>query len=427
MLLIYTPQSTTRLQYICKFIFEEILHTSYSLTIDEQNFDKYEGYKINYSHKEFKNSFQIAPHGLLSQNGIQAQQLNCFKESNFIAFFKTNYGEYSFDIFSASFYLISRYEEYLPHEKDMYGRYAHQNSLAFKESFINIPLVNIWIDDFGSILKKSFPTLIFQPTTFNFRPSYDIDIAWSYKEKGTLRNIGGFLKKPSLERLSTLLGKNDDPFDCYDFLDDLHVKYHLKPLYFFLVAKENGQYDKNILPDNEAMQMLIKSHAEKYDIGIHPSWNSFNEIETLKEEKNILEKISNKNINNSRQHYIKFNLPEGYRRLIDIGIKHEYSMGYGTINGFRASVASSFWWYDLLNEKITPLRIHPFCFMDATCFYKQNLSVDESYKELLYYSKENKKVNGEMISIFHNNFLGAGKEFTGWQEMYKKFISQVQQ
>ena len=41
----------------------------------------------------------------------------------------------------------------------MYGRYAHENSLAFKEGFLNIPLVNIWIEDFKKALKKKFPTL----------------------------------------------------------------------------------------------------------------------------------------------------------------------------------------------------------------------------------------------------------------------------
>jgi hypothetical protein len=427
MLLIYTSQSTTRLQYICKFIFEEILHTTYSLTLDEQNFDKYDGNKINYSHKEFKNSFQIAPHELLFQQDIKAQQIDCFKENNSVAFFKANYGNYPFDIFAATFYLISRYEEYLPHEKDMYGRYAHENSIAHKENFLNIPLVSIWINDFALMLKSNFPTFHFQLSAFNFLPTYDIDIAWSYKEKGTLRNIGGFLKRPSIDRLTTLLGKSDDPYDCYNFLDELHAEHNLKVLYFFLVAKENGKYDKNILPDNEAMQALIKTHADKYDIGIHPSWKSYDELEVLKEEKNLLETISTKEIKASRQHYIKFNLPEGYRRLVDVGIKHDYSMGYGTINGFRSSVASSFYWYDLANEKITTLRIHPFCFMDANCFYEQKLSIDESYEELIHYYKENKNVNGEMITIFHNNFLGTDKKFTGWADLYKKFISLLQQ
>ncbi len=427
MLLIYTPQSTTRLQYICKFIFEEILRTSYSLTVDEASFNKHEGNKINYSHKEFKNSFQIVPHGLLLQSGIKAQQIYCVKENDATYFFKTNNGDYSFDIFAATFYLITRYEEYLPHTKDMYDRYAHENSIAYKEGFLNIPLINIWLNNFGMQLKSHFSTLNLQPSAFNFQPSYDIDIAWSYKEKGLLRNIGGFLKSASIDRLTTLLGKSEDPYDCYDLLDELHIQHNLKPLYFFLVAKENGQFDKNILPDNEAMQMLIKAHAEKYDIGIHPSWKSYEDVELLKEEKNKLKEISTKEITSSRQHYIKFNLPDGYNRLVDVGIKQDYSMGYGTINGFRASVASSFYWYDLVNEKITTLRIHPFCFMDANCFYEQKLSIEESFEELMHYYTENKKINGEMITIFHNSFLGTAKEFVGWVELYKKFISQVQQ
>jgi hypothetical protein len=426
MLLIYTPQSTTRLQYICKFIFEEILHTSYSITIDDINFDKYDGNKINYCHKEFKNSFQIVPHGLLLQNGIKEQQINYAKENGVTYFFKTKNGNYPFDIFAATFYLITRYEEYLPHEKDKYGRYAHRNSIAYKENFLNIPLVNIWLNSFSVILQQRFPTLIFQLSTFNFQPSYDIDMAWSYREKGFVRNTLGFIKKPSIKRLTTLLGKNDDPFDCYNFLDELHTQYNLKPLYFFLVAKENGQYDKNILPDNEAMQELIKTHAEKYDIGIHPSWKSYDAIEILKEEKEVLENISAIEIKSSRQHFIKFDLPEGYKRLIEVEVKNEYSMGYGTINGFRASVASSFWWYDLTNEKITTLRIHPFCFMDANCYYQQKLSINESFEELMHYYNENKKVNGEMITIFHNSILGSGKEFDGWSDLYKKFISQLQ-
>lgn len=427
MLLIYSPKSTTRLQYICKFIFEEMLHTGYSLTIDEISFEKHDGNKINYSYKEFNNSFQIAPHGLLFQNGIKPQQIDCFKEKDFTVFFKSNIDNYPFDIFSAAFYLISRYEEYLPHEKDLYGRYAHENSIAHREGFLKTPLVNIWINNFASVLQKKYTTLNFQSLTFNYQPTYDIDMAWSYKEKGFVRNTLGFIKNPSLERLSTLIGKNDDPFDCYDFLDELHTQYNLKPLYFFLVAKENGQYDKNILPYNEAMQELIKVHAEKYDIGIHPSWKSYDAIEILKEEKATLENISGKEIQSSRQHYIKFNLPEGYKRLIEAEVKNEYSMGYGTINGFRASVASSYFWYDLINEKITTLRIHPFCFMDANCFYAQKLSVEESFEELIHYYNENKKVNGEMITVFHNSILGTGKEFIGWSDLYKKFISQVRQ
>ena len=427
MLLIFSPQSNTRLQYSCKFIFEEVLGTSYSLTTDKENFSMHTGAKINYSHVDFASLFQIKPRVLLFETGIKEQDIKVVNKGEKCKVFVTSDNAQDFDIFAAVFYLISRYEEYLPHAKDMYGRYAHENSLAYKSGFLHFPLINIWIERFKQKLKIHFYDLVFKPTSFSFLPTYDIDIAWSYKEKGLLRNFGGFIKSPTLERVAVLLKGKKDPYDSYEFLHELHQKYNLNPLYFFLTAKKNSLYDKNILPQNKAMQKLIKTHADKYSIGIHPSWQSYNNDELLMEEKNTLESISGLKINTSRQHYIKFALPETYQSLINTGITNDYSMGYGSINGFRASTASSFYWYDLRADKITSLRIHPFCFMDANCFYEQKLTVKESFIELMNFYHSCKKVNAPFISIFHNNFLGTDKMFTGWKDLYVKFISQLPQ
>ncbi len=427
MLLIFSAQSTNRLQYVCKFIFEEVLGTSYSLTTDIANFKLYTGSKINFSNVIINNAFHIKPHALLFETIIQPQAIAVSHSKDKPIFFMMDNADYPFDIFAAVFYCISRYEEYLPHSKDMYGRYAHENSLAFKEDFLHLPLVNLWLEDFKQTLLQHFPELVFQPKSFSFTPTYDIDIAWSYKEKGLIRNIGGFLKSPSFERAAVLLTGDKDPHDSYDFMDDLHKEYNLKPIYFFLVASKNGIYDKNILPTGAAMQQLISQHAAKYEIGLHPSWQSYNNKEILKEEKNTLEGISEEKIQTSRQHYIKLTLPNTYQNLIDTGFTNDYSMGYGSINGFRASTASSFNWYSLSTEKITTLRIHPFCFMDANCHYEQKLSVKESLTELMNFYLTCKKVNAQMITVFHNNFLGSGKNFKGWKELYVEFISQVRQ
>ena len=425
MLLIYTLQSTTRLQYSCKFIFEEVLGTSYSLTTDKENFSMHTCAKINYSHVNFPSVLQIKPHILLFETCIKEQDIKVVDKGEKCRVFVTSHNAQDFDIFAAVFYLISRYEEYLPHKKDMYGRYAHENSLGYKEDFLQLPLINIWIESFKQKLISHFSDLVFKPISFSFLPTYDIDIAWSYKEKGLLRNVGGFIKSPTLERVAVLLNGKKDPYDSYDFLHELHTKNTLSPTYFFLVAQKNGLYDKNILPDNEAMQELIKTHANKYSIGLHPSWQSYNNDELLIEEKQILQSISGVEINSSRQHYIKFSLPETYKNLIQAGIINDHSMGFGSINGFRASTGSPFYWYNLLEEKITSLRIYPFCFMDANCFYEQKLSVEESFTELNNFYNICKKVNAPFITIFHNNFLGTGKEFAGWKDLYTKFISQL--
>ena len=398
------------------------------------DFEQYDGVKINYSNLEIPNSkFQIPTISLLFENDIKEQLIECFTVDGYKAFFKTNNSDFPFDIFAASFYLLSRYEEYLPHEKDMYGRYAHENSLAFKEGFLKLPLVNIWINDLAEKLKKKFS--IFNPrfSIFNFIPTYDIDIAYSYKNKGSARNLGGALKSIAtfqlssfVKRIAVLTGTRRDPFDTFDWLDSLHQQYYLNPFYFFLVAKKNALYDKNILPHTKVMHQLVQRHEKKYSIGIHPSWQSGDDLLILKKEKKYLEDVSGKAIMNSRQHYIRFNLPDSYRRLINIGITNDYSMGYGSINGFRASVASPFYWFDLKKNEQTSLRIHSFCYMEANSYYEQKLSANEAYDEMMYYYSVCKEVNGTFICIWHNHSLGSDKQiYQGWNKVYKKFLNTV--
>lgn len=427
-MLIFSKTSTSRLQYICKFIFGEQLGIGFSLTIDSEGFKQHEGPKINYSDITIETAaFRLQSHHLLFEKNIRPQITGCIEQNSYKAFFKTSQGDFGFDIFAASFYLLSRYEEYLPHEKDMYGRYAHENSLAFKEGFLHDPVINKWLADFAWALQQKFPTLKIKSPEFKFTPTYDIDIAWSYKNKGLMRNIGGFFKRPSINRLSVLAGLKKDPYDAYEFLNELHDTHQLDPIYFFLVATNRSEYDKNISPYDHAMWQLIKSHAKKYRIGLHPSWLSNEKKGLLPKEKKILETAGKTAVARSRQHYIKLTLPETYNRLIENGITNDYSMGYGSINGFRASVASSFFWYDLQAEKITALRVYPFCFMDANSFYEQKQNAAGSLNELLSYYNTCRSVKGEMISIFHNNFLGTDPLFAGWRDMYRQFIAQLQQ
>ena len=427
-MLIYSHTVSIRLQYICKFIFQEQLSTGFSLTIDSMSFNNYDGPKINYSDIVMEGCvLNLQNHSLLFEKNIKEQLTECFETNNYKAFFKITNSDFAFDIFAAAFYLLSRYEEYLPHEKDMYGRYAFQNSLAFKEGFLEQPLINRWIDDFAITLKNKFPGIAIQPPSFKHIPTYDIDIAWSFKSKGLWRNIGGFIKSPSLERISVLAKLKKDPFDSYTFLKELHTKHKVAPVYFFLVATSRSRYDKNISPYNHRMWQLIKQHAKLYSIGLHPSWKSNEKPDLIKKEKKILETAAGMPVTNSRQHYIKFSLPDTFQTLLDNNITDDFSMGYGSINGFRASVASSFYWYNLQTENSTTLRVHPFCFMDANSFYEQKQTAEESFAELMHYYHACKKINGQLITIFHNHFLGSDKLYTGWKEMYATFISQLPQ
>jgi len=429
--LIYTPTITSRVQYITDFSGKEIIGKPFELTSDINYYQKYSGSKINYSTARIsRDEFWLKPHSLLFENIIAEQTIKCFDLNRQKGFFKTD-GDFPFDIFAASFYLLSRYEEYLPYKKDMYGRYAHENSLAFKEGFLDQPLINLWLSELKDALKKSFPLLAIRNSQFTLLPTYDIDIAWSYKHKGWWRNLGGSLQsvvkgnwQQLTERINVLKGKQKDPFDTYGWLNHLHQQYNLKPYYFFLLAQRTSRYDKNISPRKKALQVLIGDHLIRYPVAIHPSWRSGDEYSLLNKEMEILQNVTGNKVVSSRQHYIRFTLPETFRRLHDAGIQFDFSMGYGSINGFRASVACPFYWYDLEKEKQTELLLFPFCYMDANSFYEQKYTAQQALEEMQHYYKIVKSVNGTFIMIWHNHFLGTDKLYAGWKEVYEQFIKE---
>lgn len=431
-LLIFSHSITPRLQYITEFL-SQYYGLQLKLVSDEERFVKAtDSCKINYGfHRLDPNEIFIHSHALLFESSVRQVKVECFERNSYKAFFKTE-GDFGFDLFAAIFYLITRYEEYLPHQKDMYGRYAHENSVAFKENFLHLPLVNIWLEDFKKLLLEKDSTLVFKDSKFSFLPTYDIDIAWSFRNKGFKRNFGGILKlllgwkfRKTVHRIRVIRGRGQDPFDSYEWMNSLHEQFKLHPIYFFLVAKERGKYDRNIDVTNIEYQQLVQFISSKYSIGLHPSWASGDIPSLLTKEKATLEQITNQTITFSRQHYIRFELPSTYRKLLALELMNDYSMGYGSINGFRASIGTPYYWYDLKHEEKTQLLIHPFCFMDANAYYEQKLSPEAALEELMQYHNAIRSVNGTMITIWHNNFLGTDEAFAGWKEVYEKFVAAI--
>lgn len=410
----------------------EITGQPFAVTDDINLFLNFSGPKINYSHEPVATSeCRIKPHPLLTENGIHAQSITVFETNGVKAFFKTR-GDFPFDVFAATFYLLSRYEEYLPHRKDIYGRYAHENSLAFRENFLAVPLVNQWLLAFRNRLQEIFPLLAVNQRRLSFLPTYDIDEAYSYKHKGWLRTAGAVAKAvlhgnwdKIAERRKVLKGELQDPFDSYAWMDALHEQYQLHPRYFFLVAQQTGKYDRNILPGEAAFKSIASQHAGKYDIGIHPSWQSGDKPELIKKEIAVLEHLAGTKVSSSRQHFIRLALPQTFRYLVEAGIREDFSMGYGSINGFRASVASPFYWYDLEREERTELLLYPFCYMDANSFFEQKQSPQEALEEMRRYYKVVKEVDGLLITLWHNTFLGTDSLFRGWRDTYEQFIREV--
>jgi hypothetical protein len=430
-MLLFANTTTPRLQHMAHWLGAYLFGKPLQIVLDVASIAA-DDLVFNYSGQSLPAAcFQIAPHPLLFENDIRDQKISISEIDGQVCFFKTG-GEFPFDVLAASFYLLQRYEEYGQHPKDMYGRYAHENSLAWREKFLHQPLVDIWMMQLKQALLQKFPQLVFKQEAFTFLPTYDIDIAYSYKGKGLLRNLFGLYRSTAslqmeevISRLNVLIWGEKDPFDVYDELDQLHQQYGVQPIYFFLLAQKQKGIDKNTSPSKKGYQRLIKKLASQYPTGIHPSAAASGNEKKLIAEKGILEKLSGKSVTASRMHYILFHLPETYRQLQNTGLSQEYSMGYGSINGFRASTCKPYNWYDLQAEKSTQLQIIPFCYMEANSVFEQRDSPALALEEMQRYAHIIQQVKGCFVTIFHNHLIGYGNEGRKWMELYRQFLSKL--
>jgi len=429
-MLIYTSKISNRIHYIFKLYFEELLGLNILFTTNAEDFIAYQGVKINYSEQAFGDEIFFCSSNLLFETIIREQDLKFIDFDNNAAFFAVSNKKsfLPFDPFAAGFYLVSRYEEYLPYIKDQYGRFSADQSIAYQHYFLKTPIVNTWAFKIAALLKIKYPELKITDKKFSFIPTIDIDCAYAYKLKGLIRSIGGYIKsimrfdiKDIIERSKVLSGFGKDHFDTYSFQFEMQQKYRLHPIYFILFA-EYGNFDKNIPLNNRKFHSLIKMLADEAEVGIHPSYASNDNVKILKQEIEKLSQVLNLQITKSRQHFLKLDLPHTYRNLIDLNITDDYTMGYASEIGFRASICNSFNFYDLELETETGLRIHPFAFMEGTLRDYLNIHADKALNYIKPLIDVVKSVNGTFICLWHNESLSNQHRWIGWQEVYEETI-----
>jgi hypothetical protein len=432
-LLVFSERITPRLQYIAGLMLGDILGLQISFTSNQNDYSAFEGARVCYYNQQIVpgKELVIIPAGLLTEKGINSHRLNFIDFDSSRAFFPV-YNKISpvpFDLFSASFYLVSRYEEYLPYMRDEHGRMTVNSGIGMQQGFLQVPVVNRWALVLKKLLTEIFPWLQFSTGEFRFLPTIDIDSAWAYSNKGLIRTIGGYLKDlksfdlgEMRKRTRVILKLEKDPFDTYGLMHEIHSSFNLQPVFFLLFA-DYGLNDKNIPVNNDRFQTLIKSLADYAKVGIHPSYASNRNPVLLSKEISRLSQVIKAEITFSRQHFLMLSFPDTYRNLINLDITDDFSMGFAGNPGFRAGICTAFKWYDLEAETLTDLTIHPFALMEGTLRDYLHLEASEAMDYIRPLIDQVKAVNGTFISLWHNESFSEEKRWKGWVNVYKEMLA----
>ncbi|MFO7655853.1 MAG: polysaccharide deacetylase family protein [Bacteroidales bacterium] len=424
--LIYTPQLTSRIDFIFTQIFFRVLKLEFGITVDINEYNAHEGPRMCYTEHRIGDTFWIKPYGMLHEQGIRDHVVTVSDYDGLKIFFRTDENaDLPFDIFSASFFLLTRYEEYLIMPGDKYDRFEAIQSLAYLHGFLLEPLVDKWILLLKSKLRSKLPDFEFPVVKYSFISSIDIDNPFAFKHKGLIRTIGALIKaliKGDLNsffgRFSTLGGTAKDPFDTYDYIDSVEHKYKTKSIYFFLVG-DYGRHDTSVPFRKLAYQNLIKSINAGHITGLHPSFNSNKSFELLEKEWKRLTKVTGQKVKRSRQHYLQLKMPDTYRKLLRLGIREEYSMGYASALGFRASTSMPFRFYDLIEDSESNLTIYPFEIMDVTLHNYLRVRATQAMSHISRVIDEIKAVDGLFISLWHNESLSEQGMWIGWRKVFE--------
>ena len=341
----------------------------------------------------------------------------------------------SFDVFAAIFHLISLEEEYTITDRDEHGRIAADELSLVRSQASDFPIVDIWTLELADRLRAMFPSLPTPDRTYRHVLTVDMDNGLKYAARSWQRAMGASAKELAagratsfIERWNVRMGRTKDPYAT--FVDRLaEVRADVDRIIAFVLTRGEGRFDHAARLDHPVFVDLMKRLAGVADIGLHPSYESSRNERIIARERDQLGKVTGRSIHISRQHFLRWRMPDTFRALLANGFTEDHSIGFSDRIGFRAGTCTPFPWYDLDLEEETSLMLHPFAAMDsalANSTTETSGLAGEGLRKAIggmkRVSDTVREVQGIFVSVWHDRFLSGHEEFKGGPEAMRELV-----
>jgi hypothetical protein len=351
------------------------------------------------------------------------------------------------DLFAGAFFMLTRWEEALGTGKDLHNRFPASAAAIVKAGFILRPVV----DEYSFLLRKwllvvsgAEPlatctersrsigySVTVEVSTYKIIPTCDVDIPYYWRSKPSWKALVGRLLKhwnlletikdfSSLKKVQSQ--KERDPYDTFDYLMTLAEKNGTRFQFNFIgggKTKFEGYYKIN---DPHIKALMEEMTSRGHSIGLHPSYDTCLDGSMIKAEKKAVEDVAGISISKSRQHYLRFAVPETWGLLADAGIAEDSTLGYAAEPGFRCGTCKPFPVFDIKKREELPLTERPLLIMDVSFRMYKNLSIAQSIELCEKIKAQVKKHNGELVILWHNSNLSKMDGWEGWDEVLENLM-----
>ncbi len=316
-----------------------------------------------------------------------------------------------FDIIASSFFLLSRWEEYVKKVRDEFDRFPGESSYLQIHDLHYRPLVN----EYAEFLWNVFISLGCKQERidhqFEIIPTHDVDNLQRFGSFfSTMKTVAGDLiirKNPVTmfrsirEAFRTMTGKQKDPYDSFEKLMTLSDAHKLKSAFYFIPGEKGESDFRYKMSDPFVQKRLELIKRDGHIVGYHASLNTHRDSVQFEKELKRL-KLAGFDVKEGRQHYLLFQVPYTWNIWNDAGLKRDLTMTYENDGGFRCGIAREFPVFDILSRKMLSLYERPTIVMERG-LWRKHRNPKAFANEFLRLKNIVKKYRGQFTFLWHQD------------------------
>lgn len=340
---------------------------------------------------------------------------------------KYNNGHLSLDVFGSAYFMLSRYEEVVCKERDRHDRFPASASMAWRGEFLDRPIVDEYVEILRAAITRVWSGVRWKAQYPRMLVSHDVDAASQYgcRPLGTLVRsaAGDVLKRGSVRaalgrvrawsRSRSALQPND-PFNTFDWIMDTSEKHGLRSAFYFICGRTDPHRDSHYEIEYPAIRALLRRiHERGHEIGLHPSYGTYRNPQTIVAEWRRLSRICNEEgirqpTWGGRMHYLRWETPTTLYGWEAAGTDYDSTLGYADKPGFRCGTCHEYVAVDPIQGKALSLRIRPLIAMECTVIDEQYLGLgtgEAAYSAFAELKRACNTVRGTFTLLWHNTRL----------------------
>jgi hypothetical protein len=420
-------------KYVFHVILHELLGLEYSVDVSERD----EWYLIEFGDRQIKIrdtffasipregsylSSEFLPTEVRSAKSPGITDTVCLYGAD--AFSSGDRGvECGIDLIGGAFFMLSRWEEAINENPDMHGRFPATASIAFKNGFLERPIVNEYSDLLKQwLLQIGVPQDALKTREFKLHLQCDVDTArfWT-SQLSVFRKVGFrlFGQRSAAKAFKELSGfirylrTGEDPYHTFDLLIDLAERVDSKACFFFPIGGNDPFDNKQQLQQPHVRMIFDRIRSRGHETGMHYSYRSAHNAEMMRQESRAFLEFGPQEVLRSRQHFLTCKVPETWIAWEECGVRQEFGMGYPEAPGFRCGICHPFPLFDIRSRKMLSVYEIPLIAMDVTFRHYLNSSPEETIRHCRALKEVVMKHHGDFVFLWHNSSFGI--DWQGWE------------